>query len=138
MLSSAPPPSASGIVAWHVRVNAQGAPSADESDDVPGHAVYAVGPDARRGAQPAWKPSDGTFRLHWADGSPLLATNWVEPSAPGSHGAVPRWSIAEVSPPVVGCRSAAPREKLPSFVSLRHRRLRVRSGREGRGCDPAA
>jgi M6 family metalloprotease-like protein len=61
-----------GMVAWHVKEDANGNQwlGADGKDNA-GHAIYAVGPDALKGATQAWKSSDGPFRLHWLDGRPL-------------------------------------------------------------------
>ena len=41
-----------GIVAWHVREDWKGDPFVGEGgDNTPGHAIYAVSPDAARGGQ---------------------------------------------------------------------------------------
>jgi len=84
-----------GIVAWHVREHGMGNPSAGERDDIPGHAIYAVGPDVARGARRAWKPSDGRFRLRWSDGSLLPQEFWVEASSSDRGSAVLKWRTAE-------------------------------------------
>ncbi len=101
-----------GVVAWHVRENRDFFPSAGEGDNVPGHAIYAVGPDSERGAQRAWKPSDGRFRLRWADGSLLPATYWVETPASEEGRVFLKWSAAD------GNRSPgqSTRRVLPRFL----------------------
>ncbi len=82
-----------GIVAWHVREDGKGDPFVGEGgDNTPGHAIYAVSPDAARGGQRAWKVSDGHFRLRWADGSLLPATSWVEALSIEKGSALLRWS----------------------------------------------
>jgi M6 family metalloprotease-like protein len=83
-----------GIVAWHVREDGKGNPSAGAGDDIPGHAIYAVGPDAARGARRAWKPSDGRFRLRWSDGSLLPQKFWVEASSAERGSALLEWRTA--------------------------------------------
>jgi M6 family metalloprotease-like protein len=87
-----------GIVAWHVREDGKGAPIVGEgTDNSPGHAIYAVGPDSERGGRRAWKISDGQFRLRWADGSLLPATYWVEALSIEKGSAILRWSATPES-----------------------------------------
>jgi len=84
-----------GVVAWHVREDRWGGAYRGWFNSPPGHAIYAVGPDNVRGAMHAWKPSDGKFRLQWADGTQLEETFWIESGATDGSSAVLRWSTTE-------------------------------------------
>ena len=74
-----------GIVAWHCREDSRGGPFIGEGAESPAHSIYVVSPGAPRGGSRAWKPSDGPFRLHWADGSPLPCSYRVETISPGGR-----------------------------------------------------
>jgi M6 family metalloprotease-like protein len=82
-----------GVVAWHVREDRNGNPFVPEGEpSIPGDSIFAVGPDSARGARRAWKPSDGSFRLHWSDGTLLPQSFRVEALRSGTHSAVLKFS----------------------------------------------
>jgi M6 family metalloprotease-like protein len=87
-----------GIVAWHASEDEgdKPAPPKDGSAEA-GNAVYAVGPDLAKGARQAWKPSNGKFRLHWADGTMLSQVFWVEAAPTGEGSAILKWNAAQKS-----------------------------------------
>ena len=55
--------------------------------------VLWVGPDAERGGSTPGSQATACFRLHWADGSLLPATYWVESISIEKGSAILRWSI---------------------------------------------
>jgi M6 family metalloprotease-like protein len=70
-----------GIVAWHVREDANGNCFDNGGKDPQGHHVYAVGPDKPAGASQAWTPASGRFRLAWESGAQLPYVFWVTEDA---------------------------------------------------------